>query len=232
MDGRAAHSDSKRRGLVLAVLEYASPTTVRPKVDYPLSVKEALQVAWDRPYQDPCKVLDYVAEVINGLFDEWHNDMGQLAAWTMVLQSSGWGKSRTMRELATKGFYVVYVSFLKIGSTGIPDRSAVAQQLINSKMSNDPHAVAAWVLAILTQIKEKSPEEWMKEQSEPHFGEPVAKSYLKLRGEVLEEVRVSKPGPGQDWDGVKRSGRRPTRFSYRIRRSLSAWTRCLHGLDR
>ncbi|EFJ21756.1 hypothetical protein SELMODRAFT_417223 [Selaginella moellendorffii] len=63
---------------------------------------------------------------------DWCNGHARIAPVVTLVQSSGWGKSRTVCELANRGVFVVYCSFASASGSTYPPRSAIADFFYDS----------------------------------------------------------------------------------------------------
>ncbi|EFJ20481.1 hypothetical protein SELMODRAFT_418129 [Selaginella moellendorffii] len=69
--------------------------------------------------------MELLREKLEETGDLWKTEKNMIAPVVTLVQSSGWGKSRTTCELANLGVFVIYCSFASSG-TAYPPRSAFA----------------------------------------------------------------------------------------------------------
>ncbi|KAJ3341897.1 hypothetical protein HDU83_006382 [Entophlyctis luteolus] len=92
-------------------------------------VQERLRTAFERPFEDPAKYLDAIVNTIR-LYASAYNPMDYYFPAVSLVQTSGSGKSRAMIQMADRGLFVVYCSFMRFSSSGFPRRTKIANNLL------------------------------------------------------------------------------------------------------
>lgn len=89
--------------------------------------KSSLAKAFDAPYHDPFRQLDNLYEYIKKCSQAFITGTNWYSPYISICQSSGWGKSRLLRQLSRKAS-VLYVSFMskKRRGQGYPRRTTKA----------------------------------------------------------------------------------------------------------
>ncbi|KAL7746952.1 hypothetical protein RI367_007664 [Sorochytrium milnesiophthora] len=107
--------------------------TVSPTSNSSSNSREVLSSrdAWTITYRDPLGARTHFREALASMAQEW-DSQDHYFAGTVLIQSSGIGKSRMCTSLAETGVYVVYISF-QTGATGYPPRSSIANELVQTR---------------------------------------------------------------------------------------------------
>ncbi|KAG9297985.1 hypothetical protein G9A89_018813 [Geosiphon pyriformis] len=95
---------------------------------------------FERPYSDPTQMRRYFMDKLDEIVRTW-DPREQYAPMTAIVQSSGVGKSRIIREVAQER-YVFYCCLRPSLSTGFPPRSAIADELLSDEARNCKSYVA------------------------------------------------------------------------------------------
>ncbi|EFJ12279.1 hypothetical protein SELMODRAFT_425584 [Selaginella moellendorffii] len=93
---------------------------------------EAFKTKYRRCGVDNVGLLHFELEAVS---KDWCNGHARVAPVVTLVQSSGWGKSRTVCELANRGVFVVYCSFASASGSAYPPRSAIADFFYDSAVT-------------------------------------------------------------------------------------------------
>ncbi|KAJ3079074.1 hypothetical protein HK102_004047 [Quaeritorhiza haematococci] len=86
--------------------------------------------AFSRKFVDKVDLIGRLHEHLLKISNSWD----RMVPYTTITQSSGYGKSRAMKELAwTRKTFVVYVCLRDTSSSGYPYRSSIADRLLESE---------------------------------------------------------------------------------------------------
>ncbi len=82
--------------------------------------------AFNQSYQDPSKLIDRFHKFVLNQWDLYSTSTNPkyLAPYLALFQSSGYGKSRLLKELASRE-WMFYISFARTSSTVLPSRSPI-----------------------------------------------------------------------------------------------------------
>ncbi len=206
------------------------------------TVYQRLSVAWKEKYVGT-GVLDYLLKSLDGYVEGWKKDSAYAAPWTCIIQSSGWGKCRSVCELSTKGVYVVYISF---SDRAIPHGTPGAKTYFTGVQNNMRKIGAAFVECLYHHLasemeKGQSPEQLIEKQTSQgenlwnahHWGRGESEvSRLPTRNKCIdvtldewkdEDLKHSHRGPG---DVAQKAG---TERRYARRRISGTGTRSIQG---
>ncbi|EFJ20513.1 hypothetical protein SELMODRAFT_418203 [Selaginella moellendorffii] len=100
---------------------------LQPPPEYLKRVEGIAESAFAQEYQRVGGLdnVESLREKLEETGDMWKTEKTMIAPVVTLVQSSGWGKSRTTCELANVGVFVIYCSFASSG-TAYPPRSAFA----------------------------------------------------------------------------------------------------------
>ncbi|XP_024516310.1 uncharacterized protein LOC9662561 [Selaginella moellendorffii] len=96
-----------------------------------------LKEAFERKYQTVSGLdnVELLRAELQEVGEDWLRGKNRIAPMVTMVQSSGWGKSRTTCELATRGVFVVYCSFASPSGSAYPPRSAIADFFYDSAVT-------------------------------------------------------------------------------------------------
>ncbi|EFJ20321.1 hypothetical protein SELMODRAFT_418134 [Selaginella moellendorffii] len=108
-------------------LERELSEILQPPPEYLKRVEGIAESAFAQEYQRVGGLdnVELLREKLEETGDMWKTEKLMIAPVVTLVQSSGWGKSRTTCELANLGVFVIYCSFASSG-TAYPPRSAFA----------------------------------------------------------------------------------------------------------
>ncbi|EFJ05595.1 hypothetical protein SELMODRAFT_431428 [Selaginella moellendorffii] len=111
----------------MSKLEREFSEIVQPPPEYSKRVEGIAESAFAQEYQrvEGLDNVESLREKLEETGEKWKTKKTMIAPVVTLVQSSGWGKSRTACELATLGVFVIYCSFASSG-TAYPPRSAFA----------------------------------------------------------------------------------------------------------
>lgn len=172
----------------------------------PSSVADKLSAAWDMTYE-VSPVLDYVGETLDRYADQWSQPAYE-SPWTCMIQSSGWGKSRTICQLSSLGIYVIYISF---SDSALP-RGAPGAKDYFKRVKGDVRKIAAAFVGCMYRLSDELekrdcllgfPEEWVSMQTSPkrsNFWEGHSWDMLEEEAVSALPKRTNSDLTLQDWD--------------------------------
>ncbi|EFJ35070.1 hypothetical protein SELMODRAFT_404882 [Selaginella moellendorffii] len=111
----------------MSKLERELSEILQPPPEYWKRVEGIAESAFAQEYQRVGGLdnVESLREKLEETGDMWKTKKAMIAPVVTLVQSSGWGKSRTTCELANLGVFVIYCSFASSG-TAYPPRSAFA----------------------------------------------------------------------------------------------------------
>jgi hypothetical protein len=133
----AAKSDVERKACK-SILDSDSPNaSLKHSAELPLGSKarESFLKAFSEKYEDDRSCLKTFTDFIDTCAAGWRS-ASHLAPYTCLVQSSGAGKSRLVKEFANKR-YVIYCCVRETGSSGVPARSSIADVLVPASIKGD-----------------------------------------------------------------------------------------------
>ncbi|EFJ08207.1 hypothetical protein SELMODRAFT_429134 [Selaginella moellendorffii] len=100
-------------------------------------VLSTLKEAFERKYQTVSGLdnVELLRAELQEVGEDWLGGKNRIAPMVTMVQSSGWGKSRTTCELATRGVFVVYCSFASASGSAYPPRSTIADFFYDSAVT-------------------------------------------------------------------------------------------------
>ena len=107
--------------------------------------------AFNADYEDPKYLVNRFHRHLGECLGTW-SKTSHYSPYVALVQSSGTGKSRLIRELSKKGVYVIYVCLRDIRDTGYPARSELANELLGYQTRKK---FMSFLLAALTDLKER-----------------------------------------------------------------------------
>jgi hypothetical protein len=149
--------------------------------------------AFEAPYKDPNYLLQHLLDCFDEYVGHW-NSQGTskwYSPYTTLVQASGWGKSRAIRQLAAKDVYIFYCSFQK--GSGYPYRSSIADDLDEVKLEQAVMTYVAYFTACLEELADssKTPEEWAKEHIKTDQTQSEEKDFWERIRSRLEHTKTS-----------------------------------------
>lgn len=100
-------------------------------------------------YHDPHNFIKYVLSILDNNVKRWKKQV-MYANYTSVIQASGMGKSRMIKQLAESGVYIFYCC-LRLSGSGYPLTSYITEHLLSSY--DELHFVA-YFIACLDKLTE------------------------------------------------------------------------------
>ena len=113
---------------------------------FPLST-DVRAAAFKGSYCDPNHLGTYLYGKITKYTKAWDPNEYYFPG-VAIIQTTGSGKTKSVTELAKYGVYVIYCSFLKVGSTGFPHRSLIASFLLSNQDSYNEHMEMKYICYI------------------------------------------------------------------------------------
>ncbi|KAJ1565944.1 hypothetical protein HK405_011283, partial [Cladochytrium tenue] len=146
-----------------------------------VTASDANIAAFKREFKDPDNYVNRLYEDLERYAKAWERG-GYYFPGASIIQTSGSGKSRAMRELAKHGVYVVYCSFMKGDASGFPRRSDIAEELLRPETS-----FLAYFLACGGVV-----DNYIKDGVEPDkvFEQTIGSLQRKFWNEVSENMKA------------------------------------------
>ena len=143
------------------------------------------EVAFQADYRDPDENLSYIKQTLDKYCRYWNKALWY-SPYCSIVQSSGYGKSKTVLELAKRRVFVIYCSLMDPNAGGYPPRSAHVDKFSLHRCSEDGYQ--RYVVACLRLItdKEVTSEDWSKYQYWDQ-GTTFLKDLEEEYNKVLEE---------------------------------------------
>ncbi|CAG8657799.1 5598_t:CDS:1, partial [Paraglomus brasilianum] len=176
---------------------------------YGFSDKEVgyISSAFNIPYVNNKDIVNGLIAHIDGCLHEYNRN-DYYAPFTAIVQGSGVGKSRSIKEVA-KECYCIYICLRKANSTGYPFRSKITDTLVSTELrdSTEDQIKAHYVSFLIAAIQQASkiimeknmnPAKWFRYHVENPDGSQMAEFWNKVRNNMKEVVTNMENGGEQD----------------------------------
>ena len=107
--------------------------------------------AFDSPFHDPNDLVNHFISHLRDCVRKWEGSTFY-SPYVSLVQSSGTGKTRLIRQLSENGVYVIYACLREEVESGYPPRSLIASELL---ASTDVRSFQVYLLAVLRYLGEK-----------------------------------------------------------------------------
>jgi hypothetical protein len=97
--------------------------------------RENLEKAFNADYVDDFGMIDKFLTYLNCKHKTWKNNIQNYVPYSTIFQSSGYGKSRLVKEVAKK-VPTIYLCLRDANSTGYPPRTSAGADLLKRVLGN------------------------------------------------------------------------------------------------